>query len=805
MTSVLILQLLPDGSQQVFDGARPVTVGRDESSDVVVLDPRASRLHAVVQRDAGGRWLLEDRSSSGTYQGGRRISQLALDGPTVVHLGDPALGSQLRLTPAAVPVAAVSAPRQGPAPPTAGSPPDPTQGPWSAPGPGPGRLTNLYEPASHVRIGRAEDNDIVVADLLVSRHHAELRSPGPGRYEIVDLNSNNGVFVDGERVTRRAALREGALVSLGHHLFRLWQGRLEEYIDSGEVSFSARDLRVRAGEKLLLDGVSFALEAGQFLAVLGPTGAGKSTLLRALIGSRPADEGQVLYNGRDLYASYVELRNRIGYVPQDDLLHQQLTVRGALSYAAQLRFPPDVAQAERHRRVDEVMAELGLTERANVQVSSLSGGQRKRTSVAIELLTRPSLLVLDEPTSGLDPGYEKSVMELLRSLADGGRTVITVTHSVQSLDLCDRVLFLAPGGQTAYFGPPEEALAFFKLPQHADVFLALDRARPGYAKAAFAGSLAERDYVWRPLGHTSSVPSAGAAPAGGNRSGWLHQTATLTRRYLSVIAADRRNTALLVLQAPILGLLMLAVLGSDNLEVSNPSARLGAGSTLVALILGATYLGAGNSIREIVKERSILTRERAIGISASAYILSKGIVLGGLTVLQAIMLTFFGILRQGGPGHGALISSGRVELFIVVALTGLAAMGLGLLISALVANADKALTILPVVLLAQFLLTGALFDLSKAPGLNQIAYLTSARWGYSGAASTADLDIIEHKGCNNTPVPPGGVPPNPKCDVTHTHSAGIWLLDTGVLVLLVGGTLGGSWAAIRPLGQPRRR
>lgn len=809
MTTPLTLQLLPGGAAQTFDGSRPITVGRDEHADLVVPDPRTSRIHAVLHPDANGPWVLEDRSSGGTFQGGTRITQLTLAGPVVLHLGHPTDGAQLRLAPAQVAVAAAAAAPSQPASMPAGGLGPPTSGtplPRSAPFPEPGKFTNLYEPTSRVRIGRAEDNDIVVTDLLVSRHHAELRSHGPGRFEIVDLNSNNGVFVDGERVNRRAPLREGSLVSLGHHLFRLWEGRLEEYIDSGEVSFAARDLRVRAGDRVLLDGVSFALEAGQFLAVLGPTGAGKSTLLRALIGSRPSDEGQVLYNGRDLYASYVELRNRIAYVPQDDLLHQQLTVRGALSYAAQLRFPPDVPREDRERRVEEVMAELGLTQRADVAVNRLSGGQRKRTSVAIELLTRPSLLVLDEPTSGLDPGYEKSVMQLLRTLADGGRTVITVTHSIQSLDLCDRILFLAPGGQTAYFGPSSESLGFFQLPQFADVFMALDRAESGYAKAAFAGSAPERDYVERPLSHVAGpAPAAPQAPTAGNRSGWWHQVATLTRRYLSVIAADRRNTALLVLQAPILGLLMLAVLGSNHLNTANPAAKLGAGSTLVALVLGATYLGAGNSIREIVKERPILTRERAIGISASAYVLSKAIVLGALTVLQSVLLTFFGILRQDGPGHGALLSSGRLELFVVIALTGLAAMGLGLLISAMVANADKALTILPVVLLAQFLLTGALFDLSHTPGLNQVGYLTSARWGYSAAASTANLDIIEQKGCNGTPVPPGGTPPNSKCDSTHSHSAGTWVLDSGALVLLIGVSLGGAWWAIRPLGQPRRR
>jgi ABC transport system ATP-binding/permease protein len=817
MTRPLMLCLLPDGPERSFDGDRPVVIGRDNGADVVVGDPRASRRHALIRADGNGGWVLEDTSRGGTFCAGARVSRLALVEPVVVRLGHPTDGPQLRLRttvsrpvppagdpppPPAPPRPAV--PRPGPAQPEGPEPPRPAR-----PGPdGPdlGPLSRVYEPRPVLRIGRADDNDIVVPDLLASRHHAELRAVAGGRHEIVDLASHNGVFVNGRRIARRAPVPDGGIVSVGHHLYRLCGHRLEEYIDSGSVSFAALDLVVRAEGRALVDGVSFSLEAGQFLAVLGPTGAGKSTLLRALIGSHPADEGQVLYNGRDVYAGFAELRNRIGYVPQDDLLHSQLTVREALRYAARLRFPPDVAEAERSHRVDEVMAELGLSQRADLVVSRLSGGQRKRTSVAIELLTRPSLLVLDEPTSGLDPGYEKSVMDLLRSLADGSRTVITVTHSIQSLDRCDRILFLAPGGQTAFFGPPDETLGYFGQADYADVFQALDRAPAGVAKAAFEGSPADERYVQAPVAwrraRPAPVPEPGPVAV---QAHWGPQFATLVRRYLSVIVADRRNTALLVLQAPVLGLLMLAVLGRRDLDVTNPAARTTASTVLVALVLAATYLGASNSIREIVKERTILTRERAIGVSPSAYVLSKAVVLGALTVLQSIILVTVGTLRQGGPGHGAVLASGRLELLVVVVLTGLASMGLGLLISALVSNPDKALTVLPVILFAQFLLTGAVFNLSHSPGLDQIGYLSSARWGYSAAASTTDLDQIQREGCNGTAVV-GRAPSRSEaaCQGSDRHSSGVWLFDVSMLVTLTGVTLVGAGLAVRPLGQPRR-
>ncbi|NUR30446.1 MAG: ATP-binding cassette domain-containing protein, partial [Catenulispora sp.] len=819
-TAPLTLQILPDGSERVFDGSRRVVIGRDSNQvDVIVSEPRASRVHAALYV-SGGAWILEDVSSQGTFVQNTRVTQpMALPGPVVVRLGHPVDGQEVRLVPGArrpnlsapqqfaphqppgqpvQPVQPVQqppshqpsphqpSPQQPPAPqasahqapsqpafqqsppprpvaqpghqppppqpsmqPPAGPPLQPPgQQPWAQqPGAIPqqtpyvpqqvpaqqpqqprlGEYTGVYQTAANastkLRIGRDAGNDIVLHDLQVSRFHAELHLRSGGRgFEIVDLRSHNGTFVNGNRVGR-SEVHEGAVIAIGRHLLRLHNGQLEEFVDTGSVTFSAVNLSVLAGPKVLLDDVSFALEGGDFLAVLGPTGAGTSTLMKALTGNRPADRGAVLYNGRDLYANYAELRNRVGYVPQDDILHPQLKVRDALRYAAQLRFPPDTAAAERDHRVEEVMSELGLTERAGLAVEKLSGGQRKRTSVAIELLTRPSLLILDEPTSGLDPGYEKSVMDLLRRLADGGRTVITVTHSIQSLDRCDRILFLAPGGQTAFFGPPPETLQFFSRGTYAEVFQDLDRAAPGFAKNAFAGSPADHQYVRAPLGaqlNKANGAGAGMAQLAATPAAnphWGHQLSTLFKRFSSVVWADKRNTLMLFMQAPILGVLMLAVLGSNDLSTSDPVASKKAGSVLLALVLGATYLGASNSIREIVKERPILTRERAIGLSPSAYVLSKVLLLGLLTVAQAAVLVFLGIVRQGGPDHGSVLSSGQFELFLGVALAGLAAMALGLLISAFVSNADKALTILPVILFAEFLFTGSAFPGNKTPGL----------------------------------------------------------------------------------------
>jgi len=791
--NMLTLQILPAGSERYFDGSRPVTIGRDSAADVVVLDAATSRQHAVLRRETAG-WVFEDRdSSNGSFLDGQRVARLPVDRPMILALGAEDGVCRIRLVP--------------PAPRGKTDPHTPTVPVFAGGGSAPGLFTGTYRTSSRVRIGRALDNDIVVDDLLASRHHAELRSAHDGSFELIDLGSHNGTYVDGRRVTGRVKLKDGALVAVGHTLLRLQHGTLEEFVDAGEVTFCALGLSVTAGRhKVLLDEVSFALDGGQFLAVLGPTGAGKSTLLKALTGARPADRGSVLYNGRDLYASYAELRNRIGYVPQDDILHPELTVEAALDYAARLRFPPDVSAADRSARVKEVMAELGLEKRADVRVAKLSGGQRKRTSVAIELLTRPSLLILDEPTSGLDPGYEKSVMELLRDLAASGRTVLTVTHSIQSLDLCDRILFLAPGGQTAYFGPPSSTLEYFELPGYPEVFQHLDKSVPGEAKQAFAGSTVRRQYVAEPLkAQFDRSEMAAEHPEAPRRNphSW-RQLSTLMRRYLALISADKRNTLLLFAQAPVLGLLMLAAFGKDNLVPGTPGAASNSTTVLLALTLAASYLGASNSIREIVKERPILTRERSVGQSATAYILSKALILGLITVAESFVLTYLALLRQGGPAHGVVFVDFRLEIAIAVSLAGLSAMALGLMVSALSSNADKVMTILPIILFAQFVLSGSAFPVRGTAGLDQISYLSSARWGYSAAASTVNLDKLVGDGCNGQKTPTGSVMLS-LCDPAHAPKESAWVQDVGYLGGLTVLELIGAGIAVRPIGRPRRK
>jgi len=716
-------------------------IGRSAACAIRLTDKRASRFHAVVWDTPEGWWIADRGSPRGTWLNGRRVDQELLAGPTIMWLGDARGGTPISLEPG---VDAVEVPVTDPAPsPLASSASRPSA---SMPT---GTFLASHAATEQVRIGRAEDNDIVIDDLLVSRHHAEVWVRPDGVTEIVDLRSLNGTYVNGERI-RRAVLDELDLIGVGHGDFLFVGGRLEEYLDQGAVSFEARGVTVTGrGGQTLVDDVSFALPERSLLAIVGPSGAGKSSLLGALTGLRPARNGQVLYGGRDLYHDYAELRHRIGLVPQEDVLHGELPLRRALEYAARLRFPTDVSAARREDRVDEVLDELGMAHRARSPIHRLSGGERKRTNVALELLTKPSLLFLDEPVSGLDPGLARVLMGLLRELADGGQTVVVVTHDIASLSVCDQVLVLAPGGVPAYLGPPEDAPARFDAADLADVFTGLVTTEPA---GWHIGRSPEDGDPYPALPEVPPPPKGAPTPpkpvARDARQGWWSQVRTLTARYAEVLAADRRNMALLLLQAPVLGLLILAALPAGELGPPPPTeVRLvsAAGIVLFVLLVGATWLGANNAIREIARELPMLRRERSAGLSLSAYVVSKAFVLGLLTIAQAVVLVSLATLRQEGPVDAVLLGWGTGELMVIVALAGLASMALALFISALAGSPERATSVLPVVLILQLVLAAGVVlpEIVDKPVLNQLSFASSTQWGIAGAASTVDLNSLQ--------------------------------------------------------------
>jgi ABC transport system ATP-binding/permease protein len=655
------------------------------------------------------------------------------------------------------------------------------------------RLTTVMPmPVGNLRIGRAPDNNLVLDDLLVSRHHAELRQRPSGGFEIADLGSQNGTFVNGRRVTVQPVTGSDT-IGIGHSTFRFSGDGLEQVVDDGAVTVAARELVVTvAGGKVLLDRVSFAMPGKCLVGVIGPSGAGKSTLLRAMTGMRPADTGTVVYDDRDLYQDYAELRHRIGLVPQENILHTQLTARRALQYSAELRFPADTTAAERDTRVTEVMEELGLAKHAQTRADRLSGGQLKRMNVAQELLTRPSLLFLDEPTSGLDPGLDKSVMFQLRDLAHDGRTIVVVTHSVLNLMVCDRLLVLAPGGRMAFYGPPGEALGYFGLPDWADLFQAFDLYPDRDWAGEFTASLVHARYVAARGDADSPRPDAErlALDAPRQRRRGLRQYATLTRRYARVIAADRGYVLFMGLLPLVLGLLIRFVPAMQGL--AGPNGNMSAQELLQILVTCACLAGTASSVRELVKERPIYIRELAAGLSSGAYLLSKLTLLGAISIVQSCVIVLLGVAGRAMPAHGALLrSQPLLELTIAIAALAVTSMCLGLLVSAFVSTSEKAMPFLVMLTMFQVILSGGVLPFNGMAGLSQLSWIAPARWGFAGAASTVNLNAI-------------GLLPGTDADPLWTTSSANWLRDIGVtaglglLYLLI------TWIQLRRLG-PRRR
>ncbi|MGW0573180.1 MULTISPECIES: ABC transporter ATP-binding protein/permease [Streptomyces] len=810
----LVLEL--NGRTWTLEASRPYTLGRDPQGDIVLDDARVSWRHATISW--GGRsWVIEDHgSTNGTFVQGQRIHHMEIGPGSAVHLGNATDGPRLSLTGASAtkpqaqpqqqPYAAQGAPAAGWAQQQTPQAPEQSwqqsqqaqqgghipqqQGSGGAAGAPPvygDRSPTTFHQmmlGRVMRIGRALENELVVSDLQVSRHHAEFHATPDGRYEIRDLGSHNGTFVNGMPIAKGGSALLGAndIVGVGHSTFRLVGDRLEEFVDTGEVSFSARHLTVTVdGGKQILKDVSFGVPEKSLIAVIGPSGSGKSTLLKALTGYRPANEGDVLYDNRNLYKQFAELRQRIGLVPQDDILHKELTVKKALKYAAKLRFPADTTTQERDSRIDEVLRELKLDIHKEKKVTSLSGGQRKRVSVALELLTKPSLIFLDEPTSGLDPGMDRDVMQLLRGLADDGRTVLVVTHSVAELAICDKLLVMAPGGSVAYFGPPEEALNFFGYDTWADVFSAFENYRDYDWAGRWKGSqhyqmyAADIDAV-APQSVHMPPPQAMRPP---KPQGWISQLSTLVRRYVSVIASDKGFLALTVILPAVLGAVSLLIEPDKTLLVNEklqpnglPVPNSTAATVLLILAVGACFAGAANSVRELIKERVIYERERATGLSRSAYLMSKVIVLGVITMFQGALVGAIGFMSRTIPDEGLILGGAvAMELSLPIMALGFTSMMFGLVISSLVKTAEKTMPLLVMFAIIQVVFTGCLFPLNGAVGVNQISYLMPSRWAVGASGATLDFNKINPHNTAET-------------DPLWDHTALTWVLDMTALFAL---------------------
>jgi len=645
---------------------------------------------------------------------------------------------------------------------------------------------------THAVIGRDPGCQMVLVDPTVSRQHARIERRGQD-YWLVHLSQTNPTFVNSQSI-HSTVLRPNDVIQIGAYRLTFDGRRLVGADQRGTIRLDGHGLTRRvhdgAGPKVILDNVSLSIQPGEFVALVGGSGAGKSTLMNALSGFEPADQGRVLINGDDYYRNLPVYRSLIGYVPQKDILHGQLTVERALRYVAALRLPADLSRPEVDRRIAEVLQQVKLEHQRQTFVSRLSGGQRKRVSISVELLAEPSLLFLDEPTSGLDPGLDKEIMQLLADQAHyRGRTVVLATHATANIDQCDHVAFLAPGGKLAFFGPPAEARQFFNgAPDFADIYLLLQDQTQGEAwERRFRQSVEYQRNVQQRLSQPASVPpvsrsqTTSQATLGGRLKAALdpRQLGILIRRYAELITNDRRNLGILLLQAPIIGVFLWLVATAKAFS-GEPDPKLAGDAQSMIFIMScvAVWFGVINAAREIVKEADIYRRERMANLGILPYVLSKVVVLTVLCLVQALVLLAIVTSRTGMPKAGILLPP-ALELFASLFLTAEAAMATGLLLSAISPNEDRAVSLVPLVLIPQIIFAGLVFELKEAA--QSASWLTLSRWAIEAMGAVVNLKALQGT------LPRGA--DSPVKAFAYSHSAGYLLSRWLVLLVFIVGYL----------------
>lgn len=572
-------------------------------------------------------------------------------------------------------------------------------------------------------VGRAAGVvDVPLEHPTVSLRHAKL-FPHGGRAWVKDLHSSAGTFIDGERIRHDTVLPAGCRLSIGPYQFT-FDGLYLDAIDAASATLALGCLDVSrhathrvTGERLtLLHQLSLAIKPRELVCLIGPSGCGKSTLLSTLAGRALPDRGRVLYGGMNLHAAFDAVKHDLAVVPQREALHGGLTVRQALWYAAGLRLPADTSADELDRRVGSLLDEVGLAARSALRVRDLSGGQRKRLCLAVEICHTPRMIFIDEVTSGLDELADADMMRLFRGLAERGRSLVCITHNTLNIERsAHRVIVLAAGGRLACVGTPAETCGYFGISRLGDVYAVLERRQPPEWEDAFRGHPLELQHVAAPL---RRLPTAEQTPVRRLRFKTVtprepsppeRQLRLLTGRLLTMLSMNPKAAAVAVGQAVFVGLMLVAFFG-DLQAAADPAARLSNCRTAAFLaVVTAFWLGCNNAASEIARERLLFERERSVAISAAAYHASKVIVLGGIAVVQAVVV--YGLMaawcnfpRHDGPA-GIIVQGG------VTIATGVVGTLVGLAISAVARTEETAIRAVPLVLIPQIVLADVVADL----------------------------------------------------------------------------------------------
>ncbi len=603
--------------------------------------------------------------------------------------------------------------------------------------------------ANEITIGRSPECAVQLLDPQVAPTHATLvRSVDIWR--VVDAGSGRVTVVDGEAVAS-APFSLGQTLRIGPYTLSLAE-QGDTLVAESDRAFSAlslhhvqRDIQLKSGRsKALLSDVGFTAYSGEVIAVVGPSGSGKTTLLNAITGIAAPDSGDILLNGSPFHRLLAYDRSAVGIVPQDDLIHPELSVHEALRYAGKLRFPSDVTDQELDTAVDRVIRTLDISDIrssriGDVQKRGISGGQRKRVNLGQELLTRSTrVLFLDEPTSGLDPRSAQDIVRLARRLADEGRIVFLVTHDLTPAVIrqVDHLLVLHRGGHVIFFGPPPDACEFFEVPSPDALFLRLEDHTPEAWAATYRKSaswqkyVATREYLVSSGGMTKATSSTEQGPTKAPRRSLLGDLWTQTSRYARTKWRDSLGAAVLIVQPPLLALVMLIVF-------PQPTAPC-----IFMLALSSLWFGMSSAVRELISDRAIWRRERRVGARLLPYVGSKVVILGMVVTVQCIALTtmLFFPLHLGEHGFSLPV------LAAVQALTGLSGMGLGLLVSASFTSSEAAVGTLPLIIVPQITFSAIMVPIQRMGIIAKAAtWVTLQRYALDASIKSGDALEVAYK------------------------------------------------------------
>jgi len=678
-------------------GKNVITFGREANNDIVLSSPLVSHLHGRFVL-SGGKWRIEDvGSTNGLIYNNANITSREISDGDFIRIDD---GVETISDGVLFVFSSAESTNK-----------------W---------YTLQTGGLSTITIGRDDSCTITLPHISVSKCHAKIIKEN-GKYFIVDNNSTNGVVVNNKHISGKVQLHEKDVITITNSKLIFTSAMISYCCYRSGISVDASDIVIERGNGkkkfITCNHVSLNIKPGELVAVIGGSGAGKSTILNCMCGYLKPANGEVYINGVNLYQNFDSLKKMIGYVPQSDIVYDNLTLYDMLVYTAKLRLPKDISANERENAINRAIATVELTEKKNSLIKALSGGQRKRASIAVELLSDPNLLFLDEPASGLDPGTERNLMQSLREMADSGKTVILVTHSTLQLKLCDKIVFMGKGGNLCFYGSYDEALSFFGVSDIVDVYnMITDHAKEW--KAKYAKTVIQVGKHRESFGESLTKIKK-------NR---LSQLSVLCTRYMKLVTNDKQRLLLLMVQAPLLAFLISFVANGKQFEQYEMTKSL-----LFALSCSAFWIGMLNAIQEICKERTILKREFMTGLSLSSYVSSKIIVLGILCLVQSLLVTGVFSILVGLPDAG-IITNPFVEFLITTFITAVSSAAMGLFVSSLFTNADRAMTVAPILLMPQILFSGLIFKLDGATEI--ISWFAVCRWSMESFGTTANLNDL---------------------------------------------------------------